>query len=52
MLYTKIRKGKLAEVCKCSSQCENWLYYGIYATIKVQKGVTANIQVYFSCTVG
>lgn len=48
----KNKKRKLAEVCKCSSQCENWFYYGIYATIKVRKGVTENMQVYFSYTVG
>ena len=33
-------------MCKCSSQCENWLYYGIYVTIKVWKRVTKNTQVY------
>lgn len=48
----KNKRRKLAEACKCSSQCENWLYYGIYATITVRKGVSENMQVYFSFTVG
>lgn len=48
----KNKRRKLAEACKCSSQCENWLYYGIYATITVRKGVGENTQVYFSFTVG
>lgn len=48
----KNKRRKLSEACECSSQCENGLYYGIYAAITVQKEVGENMQVYFSFAVG